>query len=85
MKLTEQYLTPGQIKRGFTMEAQVNDTAILFLYGNELAFFSLKDIEKETMQNVADTLWKAYVLGVKDTQKLVYGDKLFNTVGKDIT
>ena len=85
MKLTEQYLTPEQIKRGFTIEAQVNDTAILFLYGNELALFSLKDIEKGTIQNVANTLWKAYVVGVKDTQKLMYGDKLFSTVGKDIT
>ena len=84
MDITEQLLTPEQIKRGFTLEEQTDDFVILSLKGKELAHFSQKGVTKESIQNIADTLWEAYTLGFQDGQRIAQGNKLFNTIGKDI-
>jgi hypothetical protein len=82
--ITEQLLTPEQIKRGFTLEEQTDDFVILSLKGKELAHFSQKGVTKKSIQNVANTLWEIYTLGFKDGQRLTHGDKLFDTISKDI-
>jgi len=84
MDITEQLLTPEQIKRGFSIEAQEHGVTVLILKGKKIAFFQLKEATKETVQNVANTLWEAYTLGFQDGQRITRGDKLFDTVGKDI-
>ncbi len=84
MDITEQLLTPEQIKRGFTLEEQTDDFVILSLKGKELAHFSQKGVTKESIQNVADTLWEAYTLGFQDARRIAHGDKLFDTIGRDV-
>jgi hypothetical protein len=69
--ITEKLLTPEQIKNGFTLDKQANEVVTLSLKGKELAHFTQKkDTTKETIQNVANTLWEAYTLGFKDGQRL---------------
>lgn len=84
MDITEQLLTPEQIKHGFSIEAQERGVTILNLKGKKIAFFQLKEATKETVQNVANTLWEAYTLGFQDGQRITRGDKLFDAIGKDI-
>ena len=68
MDITEQLLTSEQIKRGFSIESQQHGVTILILKNKRIAFFQLKEATKETVQNVADTLWEAYTLGFRDGQ-----------------
>ena len=84
MDATEQLLTPEQIKHGFVLEKQMGGFIALSLKGKQLAYFSEKETNKETIQNIANTLWEAYTLGFQDGQRVAHGDKLFDTIGKDI-
>jgi len=84
MNLTEQYLTPEQIKYGFTIEKQADDLVILSLKDKKLIAFSLKTIKMGTIKNAVDTIWEAYSLGYKDALRIAQADKLFDEVAEDI-
>ena len=73
MDITKQVLTPEQIKRGFTLDEQADNFVIMSLKGKELCKFTQgSGTTKEVLQNVADTLWNAYVLGIKVARGIIH-------------